>query len=573
MVQKWVCGWRFKSLRTMVLAAVAAGVLLALFPDAPCAAAPIRASRILKEEKREITGVVRERSRDPEGVLSEFTSGKVSKLEVYFEGQSDPTVHTLLELRGAPFQIGYVHGYLGAPYIIKYIEYIKSIDQSGFNYAGIYDLLTPELQEEIDGMVAGVNYYFRDKDTGPRGSHSKHEIDDGETVQVSTDDIVMIQCEPEINSFSGVAVMATGEKLAAAFNGKRVLSRSLEWLDNSYAGEIIDNLSVITYIFTDDTGAETGSGKNETRVVTVGKYGQLGVMTGMNESGLFVELNKAPLDIEGTTFFPSMLYCRRILESVAGDADGETVKSEVKQILGEESVCPGVQVMVSGTDFSAVVEGIGVEAMASVVFREPGWNKAPESMFSGTGSESASDNPHGGIDDSTPMENRRSIQVCLVMKATEYGMVYAVTDGNWAGVMGRSEVLDQIVGEPPAEQIAEVVGGAAAEAGDLVDQITWEIRGFDAIPLFTVNPAFIRSQAKVVDLSGLQNDPFDPDDDPIDTDNSTIQDSDGDEYFGRPGDGDTGDQLMDGDDDSGRPGDGDTDDQSADEVVTKSQRE
>ena len=573
MVQKQYGGKRFKVIRVMILAAVVVGVLLALVSETPCVAAPFRKSRILKEEKREIIGVVRERSRDPEGNLSEFTTGKVSKLEVYFEGQSDPTVHTLLELRGAPFQIGYVHGYLGAPYIIKYIEYIKTIDESGFSYSGIYDLLTPELQEEIDGMVAGVNYYFRDKDTGGQEDYHHQEIDDGENVQVTRDDIVMIQCEPEINSFSGAAVMTTGEKLAGAFSGKRLLSRSLDWLDNSYAGEIIENLSVITYIFTDDTGAETGSGKNQIRVVTVGKYGQLGVMTGLNESGLFVELNKAPVDMESTTFFPSMLYCRRILETVAGDTDAETVKYEVRQILEEEGVCPGVQVMVSGTDYSAVVEGIGVEAMPSVAFREPGWNEAPEGMFadddyapddtggddSSRGMGAASDHhPHDGeIDDSIPLENRRSIQVCLVMKATEYGMVYGVTDGNWAGMMGRSEVLDQILGEPPEEKIAEVVGGGLAEIDDAIDQVTWEIRGFDSIPLFTVNPAFIRSQAKVVDLSGLGDIPFDPGEDPIDTDNSTIQDSANQDLVDFDSEDD---QFEGGDGDTGEPGDGDTDD-------------
>ncbi len=293
----------------------------------------------------------------PSGILELVTS-------------SDGTARQyLLELRGTHYQMGYAHGFLLAESIARYYHdyfrgaYLPPEKATQLKAGAIFSLLPRKYQDELRGMAEGIR--DRAKELTAEGKPAPRPV--------GRDELLQMQCEVELAGFGCTAVASWGSRTAGGpLAGATVISRSADWVD-AHPERLFSGLQgTISYV-----SSEPG----EAALVANSRAGLIGVHTGLNATGFFIEMNYAPITpIRAGSFYPSLLYQRDALEAVDGAGkDLAGIKSQLDPILARSDVIPTIQPMIGWvsrepTGGVAVIEGIGTPGGAT--YRTVGWDRA-----------------------------------------------------------------------------------------------------------------------------------------------------------------------------------------------------
>jgi hypothetical protein len=285
----------------------------------------------------------------------------------------------LLELEGSHYQMGWAHGYLLAAQISDYYhgyfvgQYLPPQKAAQLDLPGILALLPRKYQEEVRGMAAGI----------ARRSAELRQAGQPVVRPLTREQIVALQCEPELAGFACTSIASWGPRTARGpLAGATVVTRSCDWSD-VHPGRIFSALQG-TITFKSSRGSEHP-------IVCPSRAGILGVHTGMNGTGFFIEMNYAPIvPITARKFYPSVLYFRDALERVDGqNQTREQLAAQLAPILTDPNVIPTVQPMIAWIPQQAndpeggvaVIEGIGTPA--GPTYRTAGWNRTGQADASG----------------------------------------------------------------------------------------------------------------------------------------------------------------------------------------------
>lgn len=207
--------------------------------------------------------------------------------------------HTPILTINAPtaFQAGFDHGVLMAPYLSQMISRVRNLSffvayiqpqALAEKLARIKEALSPEMREELRGLVGGLNHWDRENSWCT-------------LFPLTEDELLTYQLLPDLLHFFLPNIMTWGCSTVARRcpeTDQIEVSRHLDWPSFGVFGKF-------SHL------------KKQNGIVSFSMPGLLGVLTGVNPNGLFVAMNVSPPRIiiqNPTQGMPSTFLCRHILE-------------------------------------------------------------------------------------------------------------------------------------------------------------------------------------------------------------------------------------------------------------------
>jgi hypothetical protein len=219
---------------------------------------------------------------------------------VLYQMSQNGSSHKLLVVSGNFYEMGYAHGSLLAEDIKKYVEYYKQFflpnnrrnnqDIIPFYESSFQTKFPQRYQDEIQGIVDGVNSKL------------------SPIAAINFGDILALQFELEL---AGIGCTAFGFKNEKTKNGHTMVSRSLDWGDQSAEKTFVETQLVISSKPTD---------RSTPNLVSFSRVGLIGVATAFTDKGVYSEMNysgveKMPVTKVNGQVYPHLLYMRDLLES------------------------------------------------------------------------------------------------------------------------------------------------------------------------------------------------------------------------------------------------------------------